>query len=163
MLEKNKPISKNALEILGRSLIAKDSNLKKLLLSIGEAGGSSDWHDNAALDQAHRDTETATYSVAVLTSLLRQVYIVEPRQDIRDVGVGNTIVVSYQGEDEEKYTLLGEADVKAGIPGRLSVESPLGQAIQGKKKGETVTIMVNDGTRRIENKYVIKDILPGDF
>ena len=79
-------------------------------------------------------------------------------QIIRDthssvIGPGSTIeVVDNEGETET-YHLVGavESDPSAG---RISVDSPVGRALVGKKKGDKVTVGVPAGTLTLTVKAV---------
>src|SRR2546427_566825 len=79
-------------------------------------------------------------------------------QIIRDthssvVGPGSTIeVVDHDGESET-YHLVGavESDPSAG---RISVDSPVGRALVGHKKGDKVTVSVPLGTLTLTIKAV---------
>lgn len=71
---------------------------------------------------------------------------------IKDVGpsdvvrVGSTVTVQEEGYDEEEtYYIVGahEADPSNG---RISNESPFGQALLGAKKGQLVSVAIPDGT-----------------
>ena len=55
----------------------------------------------------------------------------------------------YDYEDEETYAVVGslEADIDQG---RISYESPLGQALMGKKVGDEVEVRVPAGVTRYE-------------
>ncbi len=53
------------------------------------------------------------------------------------MGIGSTVVILRDGEkNSHKFEIVGseEADIAQG---RLSIHSPLGEAMLGKKKGET--------------------------
>ena len=79
-------------------------------------------------------------------------------QIIRDthssvVGPGSTIeVVDHEG-GSETYHLVGavESDPSAG---RISVDSPVGRALVGHKKGDRVTVSVPSGTLTLTIKAV---------
>ncbi|GAB4477593.1 MAG: transcription elongation factor GreA [Anaerolineae bacterium] len=61
------------------------------------------------------------------------------------IALGSRIVVQEEGQDEpETFMLVGkvEADPRRG---KISDESPLGRALLGKKKGDTVTISAPAG------------------
>jgi transcription elongation GreA/GreB family factor len=69
------------------------------------------------------------------------------------VGPGSTIeVVDNEGE-AETYQLVGavESDPSAG---RISVDSPVGRALVGRKKGDKITVSVPSGTLSLTIKAV---------
>jgi transcription elongation factor GreA len=54
-----------------------------------------------------------------------------------------------EGERELDYTLVSAVDADAA-EGRLSVESPVAQALLGARKGDVVEMNTPKGTRRLE-------------
>jgi transcription elongation factor GreA len=60
------------------------------------------------------------------------------------VGVGSRIKLNIEG-DVEEYTF----DNITG-PGRIGAESPIGEAIYGKKVGEVVSVLAPGGTFKVE-------------
>lgn len=135
-------------------------NAKQSLLDIGEAAGTgSDWHDNAAFDHANIRHDVDSLQLGGIESKLKNVQIIEPSRKTDQVYIGNSVLVKFQGEDdEEMYTILGPAD-SGRQTGWISFESPLGSSLMGKKKGETANFEVE----RREQKVKIIDILPGNF
>lgn len=136
------------------------SNSKQSLLDIGEAAGTgSDWHDNAAFDHANIRHDVDSLQLSGIEAKLRDVQIIEPSRNRDRVDIGNSVLVKFQGEDEEEmYTILGPAD-SGRQPGWISFESPLGSNLMGKKKGETAIFAIE----RQEQKVKIIDILLGSF
>lgn len=62
-----------------------------------------------------------------------------------EVAVGKTITYTEVGEDDpETYTIVG-SDESDPLNGKISNDSPIAQALLGKKKGETVSITTPGG------------------
>jgi transcription elongation factor GreA len=71
------------------------------------------------------------------------------------VGFGSRVTVTdMRTRDEETYTLVfGDyIDIDSG---QISVASPLGQTLLGKKKGDTVTLTLPRGERKLKIKALI--------
>ena len=66
--------------------------------------------------------------------------------------IGSTIVVKVRGK-EKTYTIVGAQEADP-LEGKISNESPMGEAFLGKKKGDTVHVEAPAGTV----EYKIKDI-----
>ena len=83
-----------------------------------------------------------------LRRILENAEIITPTTSANTVGVGSTIVVRVSGA-VKKYVIVGaqEADPKSG---KISNESPLGNAFLGKRKGDTVIVTVPSGIQRYE-------------
>jgi transcription elongation factor GreA len=80
-----------------------------------------------------------------LQIILRQATIVEAGAGRDVVGIGSTVVVSVDGTHQETYQLVGvkEADPRRG---KISHESPIGQALIGHRAGETAEARTPGGT-----------------
>lgn len=61
------------------------------------------------------------------------------------VRIGSEVVVKNEDGEEEQYTIVGkaEADPRKGL---ISNESPIGQALLGKRPGDVVEVEVPGGT-----------------
>ncbi|MFN8637927.1 MAG: transcription elongation factor GreA [Dehalococcoidia bacterium] len=63
----------------------------------------------------------------------------------KEVRIGSTVSLRTTDNKRRKYQLVGAAETNPS-EGRISDESPLGQALLGKKRGETVKIQAPGGT-----------------
>lgn len=135
-------------------------DVSQSLLDIGEAAGTgSDWHDNAAFDQANIKHDVDTLKLSSIETKLKDVEIIEPSQKRDKVGIGNSVLIKFQGEDEEEmFTILGPAD-SGRREGWISFESPLGSSLIGKKKGDNVSFSIGNQQQSVK----VLDIFPGDF
>lgn len=109
--------------------------LDEVLLEVGEAGGTSDWHDNAALEHAQHEAALLRGKMRRLLDDIDAAQIVEHVEDVTTVRVGHQVVVQLDDEeDPETYTILGPLFANP-LKGIISTESPLGQALLGKPVG----------------------------
>lgn len=141
---------------LEMELVLAEKKLAKSLMDISEAAGSaSDWHDNAAFDQANADHDVNTVMVREAKQKLKDIVVVEPCLDTDQVRIGNVVEISFEEDDKKyKYVILGEFD--SGTEKEwISYKSPLGMVLIGKKVGDSLVIN--------SRKALIEQILPGDF
>lgn len=145
---------------LESDLALAEAKLAKSLTDIGDAAGSaSDWHDNAAFDQANVDHDVNSAMVRDLRAKLRDAVIIEPSLATEIVSIGNAVEVIFDGENEpETFTVLGSSDSRTK-KGWISFQTPLGKSLLGKTVGDIIEIDVH-GTKQ---KIKILSILPGDF
>jgi transcription elongation factor GreA len=69
--------------------------------------------------------------------------VTDPQRDV--VGVGSKVTVQDKAtKEKENYQLVGSAEANPR-EGKISLESPVGRALMGHKKGETVSIAAPDG------------------
>lgn len=114
-----------------------------------------DLSENAEYHQARQTQGEIEARIKYLAALLKTVEIVQPHHSDH-VEVGSTVTVQRKGEDETKvYSIVGseEADMAAG---RISLNSPLGSAMMGKKKGEVFTF-TNPAGKKIEYTLIKLD------
>ncbi|MBW2252839.1 MAG: transcription elongation factor GreA, partial [Deltaproteobacteria bacterium] len=146
------PITKKGYEVLKKEL----NNLKKVerpqnIKAIEEARAHGDLSENAEFDAAKDRQGFIEGRIGELTFKLANADIIDTDKLPRDRAVfGSKVVVENidTGEDVE-YQLVGpeESDIKKG---RISVSSPLGKEIIGKKPGDEFVLQVPGGRRNYE-------------
>ncbi|MCP4425899.1 MAG: transcription elongation factor GreA [Chloroflexi bacterium] len=111
-----------------------------------EDGQDADFVDNAELEAARNAQSFLEGRIQELEEILKNYQIIDENDDPHDaVCVGDWVTVSEEGiEENERYHLVGAAEADPS-EGRISNESPLGQALLGAKKGDTVKINAPNG------------------
>lgn len=94
-----------------------------------------DLSENADYINAKEEQAFLEGRIQELQAVLREAIIVDEPEGIGEVVVGCTVVVAEDGREQEVYRLVGakEADPRQG---KISNESPIGQALLGKRAGE---------------------------
>lgn len=136
MTENKTYLSKEKLEELKQELdFLKGTRRKEVAEQLELAKSFGDLTENAEYHQAREAQATMEGRIIELGELLRSVEIVAHHaSDIVDVGT--TVVVRREDESGEKhFEIVGseEADTSAG---KISLNSPLGRALMGKKEKE---------------------------
>jgi len=113
-----------------------------------------DLSENSEYDDAKNEQAFIEGRISEIEHILKNAKIIEEVacKTTDKVCVGHTVVVDLEG-GEAKFRIVGsyEADPEEGL---ISNESPIGQALLGKQKGEEVKVKVPAG----EMKYKIKSI-----
>lgn len=141
------PEGKAALEAELEELIkVRRPELAKRLHAAIKQGDLSENADYAAAKEEQGFLEGR---IQEIQTILRQAQMIAPSSngDGR-IQLGSTVRLAEEGYDEvEEYRIVGptEADPQKG---RISHESPLGKALIGRKKGETVIFHAPAGTVR---------------
>jgi transcription elongation factor GreA len=150
--------TKTALE---QRLLDLDEEVKRHSREMGEAIEKGDeYHDNFAYEEATRQRDVAGRMLSETKQKLYDVAIIEPRQEVDMIKVGNTVVVRFAGETEdETFTVLGPDDAKQK-PDWISYESPLGTLLLGKQPSDKIEYHVPSGEPQ---NITVKEILPGAF
>lgn len=127
---------------------------KEIADSLEYAKSLGDLSENAEYHQAREDQANCEDRIAHLEQILKNAVITDEKHHSGSVEVGTTVKVQKKGDKEEReFTLVGSEEADS-FAGKISNESPLGQALLGKKKGETVTVTTPKG----ETSYTIKSI-----
>ncbi|MBR1572106.1 MAG: transcription elongation factor GreA [Lachnospiraceae bacterium] len=116
----------------------------KILEALKEAKAQGDLSENFEYHAAKRDRAKNDGRINYLERMLKFATIIDDDTASDEVGI-NSIVTLYIPEDdcEETYKLVTSIRSDS-MKNMVSIESPLGQAIRGKKVGDTVTIKVSD-------------------
>ena len=151
------PVTREGYEALKKEL----ENLKRVdrpqnIKAIEEARAHGDLSENAEFEAAKDRQGFIEGRIGELGFKLANADIIDPDKLPRDRAVFGTKVLleNIDTGEEVEYQLVGpdESDI---VKGRISVSSPLGRAILGKKPGDELTLEVPGG-RRV---YELVDIL----
>jgi transcription elongation factor GreA len=127
----------------------------KIARSYGDLSENSEY--DAAKDEQMRLEER----IDAVTEQLKYAVIVDTDAvDPDEVSIGKTVTVTEVGEDEpETYEIVGSSQSDP-FHGKVSNESPIGKALLGHKKGETVKINVDSAN--VSYDVVINDVKTTD-
>lgn len=122
---------------------------------IALARGFGDLSENAEYDEAKKEQAALEIQIVELENAIRLAVIIDDDDINTDrIGIGTLVrVKDMETGDEEEYSIVGgrESDPYAN---KISNESPVGAALLGAKKGDTVTAEVPAGAIR----YKVLDI-----
>jgi transcription elongation factor GreA len=118
---------------------------------IKEAREFGDISENSEYDDAKNDQAMLEHRIIVLQEKLRRARVIKVTEiSTEKVSLGSTVTLKDLDYDEQfTYTIVGSAEADP-VNHRLSNESPVGQAILGRKVGETVTVPAPAGSMRYE-------------
>jgi transcription elongation factor GreA len=105
--------------------------------------------ENAELEDARNEQAFVEGRILMLENMLRNAVIIEDTGPRDTVGVGSRVTVVEGDGPPETYHVVGsaEADPSKGL---ISNESPLGQALIGRKVGEKALVNAPDGVLEFE-------------
>ena len=109
--------------------------------------GFGDLSENSEYDEAKGAQAENEIQIAELEAKLRSAQIIDESEiDTKTVQIGNTVDVHDMEFDEDiSYIIVGSTEVDL-LQNKISNESPLGKALLGAKKGDTVNVEAPDGT-----------------
>ena len=108
--------------------------------------GYGDLSENSEYDEAKSAQEANENKIIELENKLRHAKIIDESEiDTKTVQIGNTVKVHDLDFDEDvKYTIVGSTEVDLAS-NKISNESPIGAALLGAKKGNTVEAHLPNG------------------
>jgi transcription elongation factor GreA len=114
---------------------------------IQEAAAQGDLSDNAEYQDAKQRQELARARIVHLKERLSSLSLINVSSIPRgQAGFGSTVTLENDEDGAEKvYHLVLPEEVDAAA-GKISVRSPVGQAIVGREEGDEVTIRTPGGT-----------------
>ena len=123
----------------------KRSELAQRLRSAIQMG---DLSENADYKQAKDDQGFLEGRIQEIEYLLKNAIIIERAASRDVVGIGNRVTIEEDGSPPETYHIVGakEADPRNG---KISNESPIGQALAGHRVGDWVEVATPGGGLRL--------------
>jgi transcription elongation factor GreA len=111
--------------------------------------------ENAEYDDAKNEQMLLEHRIATLEERLRDARVISKKDVAKDVvSIGSKVKLrDVAARETVEYHIVGSAEANPA-QNKLSNESPVGKAIIGKKKGETVQVSAPRGTL----KYKILEI-----
>jgi transcription elongation factor GreA len=110
----------------------------------GDLKENSEYHD-AKNDQAHLETKILRIREQLLAAEVREV---ETQTEV--VGFGSTVEVEDAAAGRRTSYTLVSAPEAAPADGKLSIDSPVGKALQGARVGDERTITTPRGERKLK-------------
>lgn len=115
------------------------------------ARGFGDLSENAEYDEAKNAQAENEQAIADLEAKIRNAKIIDSKEiDTKTVQVGNLVkLLDLEFNEEVLYTIVGSTEVNLE-ENKISNESPMGKALIGRKKGETIEVDAPAGIIKFE-------------
>ena len=122
---------------------------KEVAEKIKEAREQGDLSENAEYDAAKDEQRDIEARIDELEKILKNVeVVVEEEVDLEKINVGCTVLVHDDEFDEEiEFKIVCSTEANS-LQGKISNESPVGQALMGKKVGDIVDVETPAGNIR---------------
>ncbi|MBR3511942.1 MAG: transcription elongation factor GreA [Clostridia bacterium] len=117
--------------------------------------GFGDLSENSEYDEAKNAQAENEMKIAELEEKIKYAKIIDDSEvDLKVVQVGNIVkLLDVEFNEEVEYTIVGSTEVDLAN-NKISNESPMGQALIGKKKGQEIVVQAPAG----DIKYKILSI-----
>ena len=127
----------------------KQEKRPAVIAALKEARALGDLSENAEYDAARTEQALVENRIQELEAMIENVVLIE-NVDTDKVSIGTTVTIEYVGDnDTEAYSIVGSKEADP-FNNKISNESPIAQAIMGKKTGDVVSVDSPNG------KYDVK-------
>jgi transcription elongation factor GreA len=109
-----------------------------------------DLKENADYHAARDDQGRMEARIRQLQSLVDNAVIVDSSQASDTVAAGSVVALRYEGDEETDRFLVGSIEERPADVAVVSPQSPLGQALIGRRKGDVVTYQAPGGNLKVE-------------
>ncbi len=117
---------------------------------IAEAKADGDVSENAGYDEAKNTQAFVEGRILTLKNILANAVVISSHGNKNRVDIGSTVVIrDVEYGDEETYTIVGSTEVDPSN-GRISLKSPIGRALMGRKVGDIVEVQTPGGIVEFE-------------
>ena len=112
--------------------------------SLRSAVEEGDLTEDAGYEEMKREQAFVEGRIRDIESILHGAQTMPENGNHERVALGVRITVAEEGGDPETYQIVGRAEADP-LNGRISNESPLGRALMGRCKGDTVQVQTPSG------------------
>ena len=119
---------------------------KEVAANIKEAREQGDLSENAEYDAAKDEQRDIETRIEDLEKILKNAeVVVEEEVDLDKIGIGCKVrIMDLEYKEELEYKIVGSSEANS-LKGKISNESPVGRALLGAKKGQTVSVETQAG------------------
>lgn len=115
----------------------------KLLKEVVRTRAFGDLSENAEYHIAKQEKNKNDRRIRFLQNMINTAEVVETTADVNTVGLFDKVTVLIEEDNEEETYQLVTTMRAEVMENRISIESPAGKALSGKKVGDRVLINVN--------------------
>ena len=140
-------------EIEYRKLVVR----KKELEAVKEARAQGDLSENFEYKAAKQDKNRNESRIRYLERMLKNARIISDASKEDEAGINNTVELYFEDEGETDTIRLVTSVRGNSLEGLISIESPLGKAVLGRREGDRVKVELSEGRGYYEvTKKIIK-------
>ncbi len=126
----------------------QDRGRKEVAKRLKEAIAYGDLSENAEYDEAKNQQAFIEQRIAILEEQIRNAKVVKEKKQGDVVQIGSKVVLK-QGTYKHEFVIVGSTEADS-LAHKISNESPVGEAILGKKKGDKVKVQAPGGVFEYE-------------
>ena len=132
-------IDKMKKEIEHRKVVVR----KELLECVKEARAHGDLSENFEYKAAKKEKNRNESRIRYLEKMMKNADVIEDTADDDVISVNKTVTLYFEEDGEEDVFSIVTTVLVDSLQNRVSIESPIGKALQGHRVGDRVYIPVN--------------------
>lgn len=137
----DKDVARIQAEIEHRRLVVRPACLE----AVKEARAQGDLSENFEYYAAKREKNRNDSRIRYLEKVLRYATVIEDTSGADEIGLDNTVCVRFEEDGfEETYRIVTPIRCNS-LQNKISIESPIGKALMGHKKGDRVEVLLPTG------------------
>jgi transcription elongation factor GreA len=141
-------------ELQNELLELTKEKLPAVIERVAKAREHGDLSENAEYHSARDDQQLLEARIEEIETIIAKSVVVKQTRSHQKVGIGSQVTIAKKGSRANKtITMVGEFEADP-LQDKISTASPLGKALVGKKKGDTVVVKAPAG----ETEYTISAI-----
>lgn len=118
---------------------------REILDAVREARAQGDLSENFEYYAAKREKSQNESRMRYLENMIKTAHVIEDRAGNDEVGLNKVVDLYIEDDDEKMEVTLVTTILADAINNRVSIESPIGKAIQGHKMGDRVFVDLGGG------------------
>lgn len=127
-------------EIEYRKLVVR----KEAIEAVKEARAHGDLSENFEYYAAKKDKNQNESRIRYLENMIKNARVVVDTSKEGEVGLNDTVTLYFEDDDEEEIYRLVTSIRGNSLKGLISIESPIGKAIRGKKVDDRATVRISE-------------------
>ena len=130
----------------------------QLLEDVKTAREFGDLSENFEYKAAKREKSRNDSRIRYLERLIKTAKVIDASSSPDEIGLFDKVTIYIEEDDEEQTIELVTTLRQNALKGLISKESPVGKAVMGHKKGDRVTVHVNEN---YSYDIIIRDVQKG--
>jgi transcription elongation factor GreA len=145
-MKKQYRMTKEGTEELSKELVLRVAARTQIADRIKTAREFGDLTENAEYSSAMNEKEQNESRIAELEHILGNVELITAPKSDSKVRLGSSVILKSEDGKQVKFSVVGTVEADP-LEGKISDESPIGNALLGKKIGDNVEIQTPAETR----------------
>lgn len=138
-------LTENDIKKIQEEIAYRKSDVRREAIeAVKEARAHGDLSENFEYHAAKKDKNLNESRIRYLERMLKTALVVSDTSADDEVGLNNTVEVYFEEEDDTEVFKLVTSVRGSSLNGKISIESPIGKAVLGRKQGDRVFVKIRE-------------------